>query len=160
MHYLVQAAKSLARNEFEFVHVGPIGDSGGLLSELPANFVHHGPVSQSDLWKYYAQADVFVLPTIEDGFPTVIPQAMACGLPVVTTRHGSGPDIVQDGENGFLIPIRNVDAIVERLSDLSKDRVKCFEMGRNARRTVEVGFSWPDYGKRSLQLYESVLSQR
>ena len=58
---------------------------------------------------------MFFFPTIEDGFPAVLSQALAAGLPALTTPNGSGPDVVQEGVNGWIVPARDTDAMMQRL---------------------------------------------
>lgn len=61
----------------------------------------------------FQTSDIFVFPSIEEGLPFVLKEAMACGLPVITTRNSGASDLVQPGENGELVPIRNPEAIAE-----------------------------------------------
>jgi glycosyltransferase involved in cell wall biosynthesis len=58
---------------------------------------------------------VFLFPTIEDGFAMVLAQAAAAGLPVVTTANCAGPDLLREGETGWIVPIRSPEALAERL---------------------------------------------
>lgn len=74
-----------------------------------------GRVPHEKIQGYLGQADVFVLPSLSEGFPNVILEAMACGLPIVTTKVGGIPDIVTDGVNGYLVDAKNPDAIAEKI---------------------------------------------
>jgi len=106
------------------------------------------PVPQFDLRAYYHRSSVFVLASIADGFGMVVPQAMACGLPVIVTENVGARDLVQDGVNGFIVPIRSPQAIAERLRFLFANRNIAMRMGKAARETVRRGFGWVDYGDR------------
>jgi glycosyltransferase involved in cell wall biosynthesis len=75
------------------------------------NFV--GQVPHEKVSGYMAAADVLVLPSLSEGFPVVLPEAMACGLPIVATKVGGIPEIVTDGENGLLVEPRNPEQIAE-----------------------------------------------
>jgi glycosyltransferase involved in cell wall biosynthesis len=61
----------------------------------------------------FQTSDVFVFPSIEDGFAIVVGEALACGLPVITTRNTGASDLVQPGENGEIVPIRDPEAIAQ-----------------------------------------------
>jgi glycosyltransferase involved in cell wall biosynthesis len=79
-------------------------------------------VPEFELSAHYAWGDIFLFPTIQDGFPLVVAQAQASGLPVVTTPNGSGPDLVTPGVNGWIVPIRSPQAIVDTLTACNRDR--------------------------------------
>jgi glycosyltransferase involved in cell wall biosynthesis len=70
---------------------------------------------QKNLPDFYAWGDIFALPTVEDGFQTVLGQAAASALPILTTPNGAGLDIVQEGETGWVLPIRAPEAFIDRL---------------------------------------------
>lgn len=90
--------------------------------------------------------DVLVFPSLFEGFGLVILEAMSQGLPVITTPHTAGPDIISDGEDGYIIPIRSSEAIAEKLELLFRDRKLLLEMSRAAQRKA-VQFSWESYGR-------------
>lgn len=72
---------------------------------------------RNDIQRYYGAGDLFLLPTAYEPFPNVNLEAMACGLPVMTTKTSGGADIIREGQNGYLIPdVQSVDEIVECLN--------------------------------------------
>lgn len=77
-----------------------------------------GPVPHIQMPPVYREADIFVFPTISDGFGAVMLEAMATGLPVISTNNCA--DIVKDGVNGFRIPIRNSEAIAEKITRIAR----------------------------------------
>ena len=84
-------------------------------SDEPSIFLE-GRVDYDDVYKYYAIADVFVLPTIEDNWSLVIPEAMACGLPVATSIYnGCYPELVKKNINGITFDTFKQESIVEAL---------------------------------------------
>ncbi|MDX2152587.1 MAG: glycosyltransferase family 4 protein [Bryobacteraceae bacterium] len=99
--------------------------------EEAVEFVGHRP--HLELPKWYAQGDVFVFPTIQDGFAVVIPQAMASGLPVMCTANCSGPDLIRDGINGWVMPIRSPGEFIERLEWCDTHRAELAEILENVR---------------------------
>ena len=73
---------------------------------------------------------------LEEGTPTVIIEALARGLPVVSTTHSAIPEVVQDGKTGFLVPERDVDGLADRLRHLIENRSDWADMGRRGRESV------------------------
>ena len=82
------------------------------------------------------QHDVLVFPSLFEGFGLVITEAMSQGMTVITTPHTAGPDLITDGRDGFIVPIRDVVAISERLLLLARDRERLTAMGRAASATA------------------------
>jgi len=98
----------------------------------------------------YQQADIFVFPSIEEGSALVTYEAMACGLPVVTTPNAGS--VVRDSIEGFIVPIRDPDALAERMEQLRANPRLRQEMGRAARARAEQ-FTWEQHGQELAQLY-------
>ena len=90
---------------------------------------------QSDVGRYYGAADALVLPAIYDPFPNVALEAMACGLPVVTSTKCGAAELVIPGENGYVCDALNVGALAAAIERLS-DREHCRRLGHSARQTV------------------------
>jgi glycosyltransferase involved in cell wall biosynthesis len=96
------------------------------------------PVSIRDVGneQVYGRANVFVLPSLSDGFGYVVAEAMASGLPVIVTKNTGAADLVRDGENGYIVPPGDVDALVDRLAHLANHPALVREMGKKAREAV------------------------
>ena len=129
--YLLQAAAHLER-EIELTLIGkrvsPVIPSQAVLDRhkwIPS-------LPHDELLAEMSRHDVLVLPSLHEGFGLVIPEAMAQGLVVITTPHTAGPDIITDGANGFIVPIRSAEAIEEKLNYLMTDRKLLSEMKRAA----------------------------
>lgn len=97
-----------------------------------AEFIPKQPYTELPRW--YAQADLFLFPTIEDGYPLVLAQARASGLPILTTHHGNGPELVEEGKTGWLFPIHRPQEMADRLRWCAGHRE---ELERMARRSYE-----------------------
>ena len=113
IHYLMEAAKLLANEPVQFDVVGPMIILPAAVASAPRNMKFHGPVSRDGAAEWYRQADFFVLPTLSDGFAITQLEAMACGLPVVTTPCCG--NVVTDGVDGFIVPARDADALAGAL---------------------------------------------
>jgi glycosyltransferase involved in cell wall biosynthesis len=99
------------------------------------------------------QSDVFVLPTLVEGSAKTTYEAMASGLPVITTPHAGS--VVRDGKDGFIVPPRNPEALVERILYLYKNKEAARAMGQSARRQVE-NFSWDAFEDRVAFLHREL----
>jgi alpha-maltose-1-phosphate synthase len=105
----------------------------------------------------YQQADVFALPSIEEGSALVCYEALACGLPVVTTPNAGSP--LRNGEEGLIVPVRDVDALAGSLEQLRANPALRRTMGQAARCQAE-SLTWHRYGDALAGLYESLAGQR
>ncbi|MDQ3936080.1 MAG: glycosyltransferase family 4 protein [Actinomycetota bacterium] len=103
-----------------------------------------GALGQHILPELYRQADVFCLPSYAEGVPTVLMEAMASELPVVTTHVMGVPELVEHGRSGFLVPPARADLLADELWRLVTDRELRLRIGRAARERVESGFDLRD----------------
>ncbi|MDR6288251.1 glycosyltransferase involved in cell wall biosynthesis [Inquilinus ginsengisoli] len=142
--YILEAARQM-RGQAVFRMVGsgkaPAAAHAGL--DGVAEFT--GPIPRLEIIAQYAWADVFLLPSLCEGSATVIYEALAAGLPVVTTLNSGS--VVRDGIDGFIVPIRDAGAITNALRLLHDDRAQLFEMSHNARFRAR-DFDLPSYGRR------------
>lgn len=97
---------------------------------------------QRDLRPYYSLMDIFVLPSLFEGLSNVVLEAMAMRMPVVATSVGGNPDVVSSGENGFLVPPRDVSKLAAALARLVEDSQMRIKMGMLNRMKVEKDFQW------------------
>jgi glycosyltransferase involved in cell wall biosynthesis len=135
-------------------------ESRGILSRYEGQFRLQPPLSRTAMRDLFSQASVLVLPSIEDGFGQVIVQAMACGIPVIATTNTGGPDVITDGKDGFIVPIRDARAIGERLEYLYRNPEARAAMGRAALETVRAWNGWDRYTTQVLSIYHERVSRR
>ncbi|MCL6475066.1 MAG: glycosyltransferase family 4 protein [Firmicutes bacterium] len=105
-----------------------------------------------------AAADVFVLPSLNEGLPMSVLEAMSWGIPVVTSPVGGIPEVVQDGFNGFLVPPEDIPALANALQRLIEDESLRLQMGANARASVE-HLDIRRYWEKLEGIYRAVLSE-
>jgi glycosyltransferase involved in cell wall biosynthesis len=153
--YLLEAASRLKNTYAQLTLVGQIQGDGRALTPYQHLYHHIPHVPHMELCEIYRQADVFVFPTLVEGMPMVILEAMASGLPVITTPNGPG-DIVRDGVDGFLVPPRSVEAIVNGLERLRADPILRKAMGINARERA-LQFTWNKYRKKIVSTFLQLL---
>jgi glycosyltransferase involved in cell wall biosynthesis len=118
--YLVEAARTLTAADIEVTVAGPIGITDEAVARAPDNVTFVGAVPRDRVSALYGAADVFVLPTLSDGFGITQVEAMAHGCPVIATPNCGR--VVTDGEDGFLVPPRDAEALAEALRRLHDDR--------------------------------------
>ena len=153
--YLLRAFSELALPNSELLLIGSRQtDTEPLLARFAADNIRHiGPFREFDLHEYYRLGSVFCLPSIEDGFGMVLVQAMASGLPLICSSNTGGDDLITEGEQGFVVPIRDVEALKEKILFCYENPEARAAMADAARARVESGFSWSDYGARAMAHY-------
>jgi glycosyltransferase involved in cell wall biosynthesis len=132
--YLIQAARALANDPIQFHVVGPIEITDGAVAQSPSNVEFIGRVSRAEATEWYRRADVFVLPTLSDGFAITQLEAMAHGLPVITTPRCG--DVVTAGNDGFLVPPRDEEALTEAFLHCLEEPGSLQSMSRQAHKTA------------------------
>ncbi|MBD3797009.1 MAG: glycosyltransferase family 4 protein [Campylobacterales bacterium] len=162
-HYLLQAFFELDLPNCELWHLGSVKDEMKNFIEKykHPNIIFKGHKPQNELYKYYSQGSVFVMPSIQEGMAMVQLQAMACGLPLICSTNTGGDDLItKDGEEGFVIPIRDVEALKEKILYLYQNQDICKEMGQKAKVKVSSGYSWDDYGDRYMANLDQVFGNK
>jgi glycosyltransferase involved in cell wall biosynthesis len=156
--YLLEAFATLELPSFEVVLIGSVTrEVEILMSKYEGGFRYLGFKPRTSLYQYYSQASVFVLPSVQDGFGQVLAQAMACGVPVISTTNTGGQDLFTDGIEGYVIPIRDVDALREKVLFLYHHPSVRDAMAAAALRRVKSLGGWDAFGDLAVQTYEKHL---
>jgi glycosyltransferase involved in cell wall biosynthesis len=133
VHYLLEAAHALGERAVTVSLVGGVSSDGKeVLRRLSHNSEWKGSVPRKKLRQVFAEHDVLVLPSVQDGFGAVICEAMAAGLPVIATENTGGPDVVRDGVDGLIVPAQSSTALREALEQFVADPGRVIEMGASA----------------------------
>lgn len=112
-----------------------------------------GSIADDDLPAYYAASDAFILPSRQgEGFPMVVLEAFASGLPVIATRSGGHVELIEEGETGYLVDTGDPVQINERITTLMRSDVMM--MSKRCREIVQVGFKWQENVKQLLEAIE------
>jgi alpha-maltose-1-phosphate synthase len=146
LSYALEGFRKAAIPGAEFVLVGPVVGSGRPWRGL-SGVRQVGRLPFGALPSQFQQCDVFLLPSLVEGLPQTLLEAMACGLPVVVSENTAGPEVVRDGAQGYVVPIRDPDSIAERLRELFENPERRRTMGAEARRKAEE-LSGDAYGSR------------
>jgi glycosyltransferase involved in cell wall biosynthesis len=158
VHYLLQAFSELQLPNSKLLLIGGMNDEiKPFFHKYEGNYRWISHVPQKELYRYYSQGSVFIMMSIEEGLALVQPQAMACGLSVICTTNTGGEDIVRDGVDGFIIPIRDTEALKEKLVYLYENPDICKAMGQSAKERVSKGFTWDDYGEKIVKVHDAIL---
>ena len=139
---------------------GTLGHLKGLANTLGISERTHFPGYRSNLLSVYSSFDLFVLSSLCEGFPNSILEAMALGIPVVTTDVGGAKELVVDGETGLVVPQQDVEGLAAAMLSLVGENDRRLGMGRAGRRRVESQFSFSDRLRRVEDLYEEVITVR
>ncbi|MGA8710094.1 MAG: glycosyltransferase family 4 protein [Thermoplasmata archaeon] len=118
-----------------------------------------GAVPRAELLREYASADLFVLPSLFDSFPVVVLEAMAAGVPVVATRVGGVPELLEEGECGLLVPPGNPGALAEALAIGLSESALRERFAREGRRRASQ-FDWSRIAAQFVNLFEEVTGSR
>ena len=164
LEYSIKAVAQLIKThpslKYDIVGEGPLhGELSNLIHELEVQdkIKLLGYRNKDEVRALYAEAHIFLLTSVtssngdEEGQGVVLQEAQAMGLPVVCTNHNGFPESIMPGESGFLVPEREVDAIVHQVSELIKNPQRWAEIGQKGRRFVEREF---DLNKRTDALVE------
>ena len=159
-HYLLQAMNELNLPNSELLFIGkPEGLLSPLLRNMKSNIRLVERVPHVEIHKYYSAGSLYILPSIEDGFGNVVVEAMACGLPVICSENTGAKDAVRNGIDGFVVPVRDVEALKEKVLYLYEHEEERREMGRNALERAKE-FTWDRYGERVVEAYKRILNLR
>jgi glycosyltransferase involved in cell wall biosynthesis len=145
VQYFYAALQKMGGNRVDARMVGGESVLEPYLGLLRSQAQLTGQVPRQEVVRHYEWADVFVFPSICEGSATVTYEAMAAGLPVITTPNAGS--VVREGVDGFIVPIRDAEAIAARIERLLGDGALLQRMSENARARAE-DFSWPKYEER------------
>ena len=163
--YLVDAAPLILQEEkarFVFVGSGPlkrdlVAQAVALGVERACLFIDPLVDGKAGVFDLIAAFDVFVLPSLSEGSPMALLEAMALGRPIVATAVGGVPEILVGGETGLLVPPRSAPALAGACLEVARNRVWAAGLGAAARQAVEERFSHERNGRALLDLYREVV---
>jgi len=161
VRYLLEAAALLrGLPGFEVVLVGPPPRPPvtEYLEAYAGTVRHLGYVPKPRLYaEVYPTASVLVQPSVLEGLSFVLLEALAHGVPVIATENSGARDVVSDGEDGYVIPIRDPAAIAERLLFLYRNPDALEAMSRRALQKAKAEATWEEYGRRVVSIYGHLL---
>lgn len=156
VHLLIGGEGTLRHELNKLVREYDIEDSVTFLDHIPGNLMN----------TYYSLADIYVQPSIIDkdgtteGLGVTILEAMACETPCIGSRVGGIPDIISDGENGFLVNPADSEQLAEKITLLLKDKDLREKIGRKGRKFVEENYSWSAKAGELMEFYGRLLQNK
>jgi glycosyltransferase involved in cell wall biosynthesis len=126
---------------------------------LEDKVVFTGAVPHKDVLQYYHKANVFVLPSLNEGMSNTMLEALACGLPLIATDTGGTKEILADGRNGFIVRMRDSNDLAEKLEKLVLDPSLVERMGQESLRIAKE-LSWESVAKGYVELYQKTINLR
>lgn len=145
LNYLVEAVTKVAKCKLVLVGDGPEKENIKKLvkdSKLDGKVLFTGFLSGKEKVKVFKQSSVFVLPSLSEGFPLVLIEAMAAKLPVVATKVGDIPKLVKSSKGGYLVKAESGLEIGKALKDLKSNSRKTTQLGINGYNYVKANYSW------------------
>lgn len=130
-----------------------------LSKKLHADAIFPGFVAEKELQNALCECDAFVLPSLWEVLPISILEAMACGKPIVCSDAGGNSELVADGENGFVVPKRNSQALANALIRVIGDRALATRMGAESRRRAINEFGWKRIAAETISLYKQAMRE-
>ena len=139
--YLLEALQLLNTDELEITVCGRVVDGLELFRPFAERISIRPNVSAAELTAAYQAADLFVFPSVAEGFGQVLLESLASGLPILSTTHTAAPDLIDSGREGFVIEPRRPDLLAERIDWALTHRSELTEMGHQARARA-AHFTW------------------
>jgi glycosyltransferase involved in cell wall biosynthesis len=153
--------KKIPGSQFVFIGDGPMrATAENLIHDLDLSKDIIMPGLRNDIPAMLRCMDVFILTSLWEGLPRVIPQAMAAGLPVVANAVDGVCEVIKDGENGFTIPPENVSLMAEKVIELLLNKALRHEIGLKGKETAENEFCLREMIDKIENLYESLLTEK
>lgn len=116
-----------------------------------------GSIPHKEVPKWLNQFDIYCAPSILESFGVAVIEASACGLPVIVSRVGGLPEVVQEGQTGLIIPPKDVNALVQALDTLIKNKKNRMEMGKAGVEFVQQHYDWEDCVDKMEKLYYQMI---
>lgn len=146
--YLLEALKLFAPGEVQLTVCGRVVDSLALFRSSGLDVEIRPSVSSQELVRAYQSADLFVFPSVAEGFGQVLLESLACGLPILATTHTAAPDLITEGHEGFIVEPCRPDLLADRIAWCLEHRAALAEMRHHARATAE-RFTWARFRHRA-----------
>lgn len=176
LDYLIASAPQVVQRhpDVKFVIVGPISYYSTNvptpyyqelrkkieLQQLSGFFLFTGAVDENDLVGFYSACDMLILPSVSEAFGMVLAEAMSCGKPVIGSRIDGIVDVINNGEDGYLVGPRKPEEIASKINHLLERPNERRDMGEAAKKHVEKMFDWNVLAPRIMEIYCDAIREK
>lgn len=156
--YLLKALQELDKRNFDYemIVVGSYDEASELFNTYNPDNIHFtGHIPQDELKKYLSESDIYLFPSLAEGCASSGMEAMAAGLPVITTVESGLP--IENNKNGIIVTSKNVEEIVNMIIELAENENIRKNIGQNAAKTIIENYTWENYAKKVNDIYLHLL---
>ncbi len=160
---LIETAKFFSdQHNISFLVVGKGREKKKIIKKIKKNNLSEkiellGQLKQEDLIDIYHKSSIFVLPSYHEGLPSVLLEAMSCGVPVIATDVRGNNDLIFHGINGLLVPPHKPKILAKKISYLLNNHKIQNELKFNARETIDKKYNWDDISNKYIEMYNKIL---
>lgn len=166
VNYLIDALNILKETikDIKLIIIGTGSEENKILKQIE-NYrlndiiLHFKNVEDARLYNYYSLADVFICPTLYEGLPIVILEAMACGLPIVATNTAENPQVVKDEINGYLVKVASSNSIADGILRLYNNNQLQKQMGIKSKEIIK-DYDWGIIARKTIDKYQQLVESR
>jgi len=161
LDHIIQAVSRLKDKRIKILFIGDGPEKQNLIRlakqlNISDQITYLGYVSEEVKFQYLSISNLFVLTSFHEGFGIVYLEGMYCGLPVIATNNGGQTDFIRDGENGFLIPVGDVEKLAQKIKELIENEELRKRMGESNRKKTQ-GFTVDREAQQYENLYEEII---
>lgn len=158
LSYMLDAFQMIDHKKATFTIVGADNLSAELKAKYANDVIFAGMIPHDKIGDTLQNYDVMVFPSLGEGFSLAVTEAMACGLPIISSTNTGVNDFIVDGRNGFIIPVQSSDAIAKKMRWFINHREQIPEMGENAIKTAK-SLTWEMYHKKVAVAVEEIIER-
>lgn len=159
IYYLLEAFQDIPHRKATLSIVGDVDLEAKYLQKYKNNVTFIGRVLHDEIPEVLSKYDVFIFPSLGDGYGLAAMEAAACGLPLIVTENSGIADIVKDGWNGFIIPAQDKEAIVRKARWFIDNSSEIKEMGKRSRKAIE-SMTWDTYYRKVSECITDMIYER
>jgi len=161
LYYLLQAVHAISKErEIRLTVIGTPKEGGGIEKLVKKLDIGHlidftGRVSNEEFREHYAKASIAVVPSVYEGFGLPVGEAMASGIPVISTTGGALPEVA--GDAALMVPPQNPEALAEAICELLDNPEKAKELGEAGYKRVQEQFTWKNAAEQTVAAYREAI---